>query len=234
MKRITINILAAVGLCWLAVPSHAQQLQAAGISGGFNIARLNSDRAAFRFNSILVDPLADQSNDETGNSITLFGRWKLGRSGWYLQPEVGYMSALETPVNLSNATGTFPYSNSRIRRLDARLLAGYQSGPLRLFAGPSVGYYLYNSRDFTSPDPELQAAMNALNAKPDRLQAAVQVGAGVTLGRVDLNVRYEWSLSPYKQSFPTSGSDNSPYLTRRLQQLILEAGIQLYKRPTPK
>jgi hypothetical protein len=176
MRSIIFSSLAVLGLCWLAVPSYAQQLQAAGISSAFNIARLNSDRTAFRFNSITVDPLADQTNDETGNSITLFGRWKLGQSGWYLQPEVGYMSALETPVNLSNATGTFSYSDSRIRRLDARLLAGYQSGLLRLFAGPSVGYYLYNSRGFTSPDPELQAAMNALNTRPDRLQAAVQVG----------------------------------------------------------
>ncbi|QIL75109.1 PorT family protein [Hymenobacter sp. HDW8] len=232
MRRIAFSSLAALGLYCFATPTYAQQLQAAGISAGFNIARLKADRYAFRYNSILIDPLADQSNDETGNSITLFGRWKIGQTGWYLQPELGYMSALETPILLSNASSAFPYSNSRIRRLDARLLGGYQSGPLRLFAGPSIGYYLFNSRNFTSPDPELQAAMSALDANPKRWQASVQAGAGVTLGRLDLNVRYEWGLSPYKQSFPAPGE--SPFLTRRMQQLVLEGGFQLYRRSKSK
>ncbi|MBC6605610.1 PorT family protein [Hymenobacter sp. BT188] len=232
MKRIAFSSIAALGLHCFATPAYAQQLQAAGISAGFNVARLKADRYAFRYNSVLIDPFADQSNDETGNSITLFGRWKIGQTGWYVQPELGYMSTLETPVLLSNATTSFPYSNSRIRRLDARLLGGYQSGPLRLFAGPSIGYYLYNSRNFTSPDPEVQAVMSALDANPKRWQASVQAGAGVTLGRVDLNVRYEWGLSPYKESFPAPGE--SAFMTRKLQQLVLEGGFQLYKRSTPK
>ncbi len=108
MRRMAFSSLAALGLYCFATPTYAQQLQAAGISAGFNIARLKADRYAFRYNSILIDPLADQSNDETGNSITLFGRWKIGQTGWYLQPELGYMSALETPILLSNASSAFP------------------------------------------------------------------------------------------------------------------------------
>nr|WP_240731684.1 hypothetical protein [Hymenobacter radiodurans] len=74
--------------------------------------------------------------------------------------------------------------------------------------------------------------MSALDANPKRWQASVQAGAGVTLGRLDLNVRYEWGLSPYKQSFPAPGE--FPFLTRRMQQLVLEGGFQLYRRSKSK
>lgn len=233
MKHLFICGSAFLFFIGLATPSHGQGLQAAGVSGTFNVARLRTGQPAFQLGSVTLDPLADQSNDETGNGVTLFGRWQVGRGGWYAQPELGYVSTLETPVRVTHSRGDFPYAGRRIRHLDARLLAGYQAGPLRLFAGPGVGYFLRNAvnPDFSSdyPDPEVRAVLAALDVPPPRLQASVQVGAGVSLWRLDLNARYEWGLTQYSRTI--TWQQESFYLNRNLQQLILEVGFQLYKRP---
>ncbi|WP_375435543.1 hypothetical protein [uncultured Hymenobacter sp.] len=232
MKTIVTYGIACLLLGSAASSSYGQQLQAAGISGSFNIARLHTGQREFKMGSVTIDPQADQNNDETGNGITLFGRWQLGRGGWYTQPEVGYVSTLETPVGITCSSGSIPYSGRRIRHLDARLLGGYQSGPLRLFAGPIVGYYLYNSTNssgasFTNSD--LREAATALDAAPPRLQAAIQVGTGFSVWRLDVNARYEWWLTQY--STVVSLQQQTHYLNRNLQQVILEVGFQLYKRP---
>ena len=100
---------------------------------------------------------------------------------------------------------------------------------MRLFAGPGVSYFLYNSKNRSFENPDVQAAAAALDAKPPRIQAVVQVGAGVSLWRLDLNARYEWGLTPYSRTI--SFNQETLYLNRNLQQLILEVGFQLYKRP---
>ncbi|OUJ75493.1 hypothetical protein BXP70_05635 [Hymenobacter crusticola] len=153
------------------------------------------------------------------------GRW----GGWYAQPEIGYVSTLATPIGISYNLGSLQYAAQRIRHLDARLLAGYQSGPLRLFAGLSLGYHLrntINNRQFTSSD--VQAVADALAAPPARLQAALQAGVGVSLWRLDVNARYEWGLTQYRRTIQFQ--QQSHYLHQNLQQIILEVGYRFYRK----
>ncbi|HEX8348915.1 MAG TPA: hypothetical protein VF598_03065 [Hymenobacter sp.] len=230
MQKIFTYAAASIALLSLTTAtSHAQQLRALGVSGSFNVARLHTGQSEFQLGSVMVDPLFDQSNDETGNGVTLFGRWQLGHGGWYAQPELGYVSTLETPLNISYQRGSFSFApHDRLRHFDVRLLAGYQSGPLRLFAGPSVGYFLrFDPPSF--PDPEVQAVMQALHTPPTRVQAALQAGVGVSLWRLDVNARYEWGLTQYSRT--VRFQQESRYLNRNLQQLILEVGFRFYNRP---
>ena len=225
-------LLSAALLLGLATAGHGQHLTAAGVSGSFNVARLHSQQGAFQLGTVTIDPQADQSNDETGNGVSVFGRWQLGRqTGWYVQPELGYVSTLATPVGLTYSAGNGSYSGHRARHLDARLLGGYQAGALRLFAGPTVGYFLHNDNygTFSTQDTELQAALATLETSgPQRWQAAVQAGAGVSVWRLDVNARYEWGLTRYSrlQDAPAGGY----YFNRHLQQLILEVGFRIYNR----
>ena len=229
MKKNLIYVGIGVFSLCLAAPSYGQRLQTAGVSGSFHVARLHTSQREFRLGTITVDPQADQNNDETGNGVTLFGRWQMGRGGWYMQPELGYVSTLETPVGLIYSTGNLHHSGRRIRHLDARLLGGYQSGPLRLFAGPSVGYFMRNSTGRTFTNSEVQAVTAALDADLSRVQAAVQAGAGVSIWRLDVNARYECGLTRYSRT--VQFQQDSYFFGRTLQQLILEVGFQVYKRP---
>ena len=227
------NYFLGAVLLSLGTAGYGQHLTAAGVSGSFNVARLYSGQGAFQLGTITIDPQADQSNDETGNGVSLFGRWQLGRQvGWYVQPELGYVSTLATPVGLAYSTGNGPYADYRVRHVDARLLGGYQAGPLRLFAGPTVGYFLHPTSNgtFAPQDADLQAALVTLQtAAPTRVQAAVQVGAGVSVWRLDLNARYEWGLTRYSRLYDSQSK--SYFFNRNLQQLILEVGFRLYNRP---
>ncbi|UOG74216.1 PorT family protein [Hymenobacter tibetensis] len=229
MKRTLAATLICLVLLLPKISGYGQHLQAVGVSGSFNIARLHSSTQEFRLGSVVINPQADQSNDETGNGPTVFGRWQVGQGGWYVQPELGHVSALETPVGLTYSSGNFPYSSRRIRRVDIRLLGGYQSGPLRLFAGPSVGRYLRDSRTPNFIDSNVQAAAEALDADRSSIQWAVQAGAGVSLWRLDVNARYEWGLTPYSRTVVFQ--QQAFHFNRNLQQLIMEVGFQLYKRP---
>jgi hypothetical protein len=227
----TIVVLSCVAL---ATPSYGQHLQVAGISGSIHVARLHTGQQEFAMGQIAVDPQADQSNDETGNGVTAFGRWQVGKAGWYVQPEIGYASTLATPVgltyNLAGSSFSGPYAGRRIRHVDARLLGGYQSGPLRLFAGPSVSRFLGKSTATAfSTNPVVQEAAAALDSRPSTIQVAIQAGAGISIWRLDLNARYEWGLTPYSQTIRFQ--QQTYYFNRKLQQLIVEVGFQLYKRP---
>lgn len=231
LRNWMIGSLTLLGL-GLVLPGQAQRLQALGVSGSFNVARLHTAQDAFQLGSVRIDPRRDRSNDETGNGVTLFGRWLVGTQGWYAQPELGYVSTLLTPVGFESSRASFSYSGGRNQRLDARLLAGYQSGPVRLFAGPGVGYQLPDLTDYDRvfyPEPDVNEALDALQAHPPRLQPTVQVGAGVSLWRLDLNARYEWGLTPYSRSIRFQ--QGSYAFKRNLQQLILEVGFQIYRRP---
>lgn len=231
MKKI--NTLVGIALLFgVATTSYAQRLTAAGVSGSFNVARLHTGQGTFQLGNVTVDPKFDQSNDETGNGINVFGRWQLGRTtGWYVQPELGYVSTLATPVLLSHGSGNESYFGQRVRHLDARLLGGYQAGPLRLFAGPVVGYFLRQKNDYNSQSDDLSSAIATLNAAgPTRVQAAIQAGVGVSLWRVDVNARYEWSLTRYGRLYDNQLKTN--YLTQNLQQLILEVGFRIYNNTT--
>lgn len=230
MKKSFTYAIAFFALVSAALPSYGQHLQAAGISGSVNVARLHTGQQEFVVGQVSVDPQADQNNDETGNGITVFGRWQLGKAGWYAQPEIGYVSTLATPVGLTYSSYSGPYAGSRIRHLDARLLGGYQSGPLRLFAGPSIGRFLSSptaTRDAT--DPIVKEVIEAIDAPPATVQVAIQAGTGISIWRLDLNARYEWGLTSYSQTIRLP--QQTYYFNRKLQQLIVEVGFQLYKRP---
>jgi len=225
----TFTTAAALLLLGMASSAQGQQLQTFGISGSFNIARLHSRQGAYQLGAVTINPQSDQSNDETGNGITLFGRWQVGRGGWYVQPEVGYASTLATPIEIVYNLGSLSYASQRVRHLDVRLLAGYQAGPLRLFAGPSLGYHLRNTVDnrvFTNPD--VQEITDALAAPPTHVQAALQAGTGVSFWRLDINARYEWGLTQYRRTIQFQQQEH--YLHQNLQQIILEVGYRFYNK----
>ncbi len=86
-----------------------------------------------------------------------------------------------------------------------------------------------NSTSGNFTNGEVQAVTTALDADLSRVQAAVQAGAGISIWRLDVNARYEWGLTPYSQTIRFQ--QQTYYFNRKLQQLIVEVGFQLYKRP---
>lgn len=115
--------------------------------------------------------------DQVGYHLGVFGKFEF--SGLFIQPEIVF-TKLRTSFDSDNINiGSTDYNLSKI---DVPLLGGLEIvGPLNIKLGPSFQYIINN--DFDVEDPE------------NSFTIGYQVGAGVTLGRLGLDIRYEGGFS---------------------------------------
>jgi len=107
---------------------------------------------------------------------------KMNLPVFYLRPELVYTHT-ESAYDFSGSKGI--YSQSKV---DFPILLGYELlGPLHLFAGPSLQLVLSNDFDVKGV---------GLKDLGKNTTIGFQFGAGINLGRLGLDVRFERGLSP--------------------------------------
>jgi hypothetical protein len=120
------------------------------------------------------------ADDKAGFHI---GLWmKANLLGFYVRPEIIY-----TQLNNSyNSTATNLNSDFKTKKIDIPILIGTKViGPLHIFAGPSF-QYITNS-DFNQN--EIQ------NIKTNDFSVGLQIGTGLELGKLGVDVRWEKGFS---------------------------------------
>lgn len=75
--------------------------------------------------------------------------------------------------------------------------------------------------------PASAAIVNSLFQSVEPVQALVQAGVGLVVGRFDFTIRYEQSLTPYTRRF--TFDDITYGYEQHIRQGLLTAGIMLYK-----
>lgn len=114
-----------------------------------------------------------------------FGLWtKINVLGMYVRPELIYTQLNNTygenPVNSRNE------ADFNTKKLDIPVLFGVKvAGPLHIFAGPSFQYILDSDFDVTNID----------NLETNDFSMGLQIGAGLELGKLGLDVRWEKGFS---------------------------------------
>ena len=165
-----------------------------GVRGGVNLAQLRTGNfvAERRINSqVLVDNIKESFQTRTGYVAGAFLR--IGGK-FYLQPELilsakgGNINILRSATNPSTNVVEISYTN-----VDVPLLLGYRLEPLRLQAGPLASFNV-------SAGQSLNDALKAYtsNGTANAFKNAYygyQAGAGLDIGKLSLDVRYEGSLS---------------------------------------
>jgi hypothetical protein len=133
-----------------------------------------------------------------GFNLGLFG--KINAGPFYLRPELVY-SQMNTQLNSVNL---------RTNRLDAPLLVGLNLfGPLvSVFAGPAIHYRI---------NDELMAV------DYEKFNTGYQFGAGLNLGSVGLDLRYERELNGRTLNVDNILSGNNDF---RFQQITLNLSIK--------
>ena len=112
-----------------------------------------------------------------------FGLWaKVRLLGLYVRPEIVY-----TQLNNSyNDLGTNVSTDFKTKKIDMPILIGTKLiGPLHIYAGPSF-QYITNS-DFSHSEFE--------NLSTNDLSVGLQIGTGLELGRLGVDVRWEKGFS---------------------------------------
>ena len=174
MKKYLLSVALLI-----AVSIGAKAQVSLGIKGGVNFSKISSDNL--------------KESTLTGYQAGLFAR--VGNS-WYFQPEL-YLSGtggkFESSENNQDFSGKVRFTN-----LNVPLLIGKSFGEkdlnLRVMAGPIYTYQLDKSGNLGD---NINGAVQNFN----KSNIGYQVGAGVDIGAITADLRYEGGLTKISDSF---------------------------------
>ncbi len=187
MKKLMIAVLFLTGITAVGQSSHF------GIKGGLNFGSTGE------LSGIFDRPI--NADNKVGYHLGAFGH--VDFLGLFLQPEIIY-TRLNSEYERSGTTADYNLS-----KLDIPVLLGLDVlGPLNIKAGPSFQVVLNNDLEGVGVDVE----------KPENtFTVGYQLGVGVTLGQLGLDLRYEGAF----QENETFGD-----------QTLQDAGFVLDSRPS--
>jgi hypothetical protein len=179
--------------------SYAQSGSGFGLKGGLN----------YNGNGEFFDSAENairNPDKNVGYHIGVFG--KLGNK-LYVRPELVYTST----------TSGYNEGDLKLNKLDMPVLAGLKIiGPLNIFAGPSFQYILNSKFDGVTID----------NIEND-FTVGLNIGAGVNLGKLGIDIRYERGFSENEIDFINTNitSLTGDRVDTRPDQIILSLSLKL-------
>jgi hypothetical protein len=176
MKKISLTLMLTC-FAYLAFSQVIPSFQF-GLKGGMNLSKFNTSNTF-------------SSDNQAGYYGGVWAR--IGAAGLHLQPEI-YLSGKNT--TLVNSTGQ--ENEVKFTSLDVPVLVGTKLGAagvgLRLNTGPVISFLLNEDQNFS------QAASSAFSGKFKDQSFAWQFGAGVDLGKLGIDLRYELGLSKINEA----------------------------------
>jgi len=204
MKKALLTVVFAI----LCTATFAQKGSGFGIKAGLNYNQ-NGD-LSFRQVQTAGEDLIAGSDGKVGFHVGFFG--KLDFPKIYLKPELVYTKT-KSSYDVDGTTNDYDIS-----KIDLPVLLGYKIiGPLHIFAGPSFQYTLNN--DLKGLEVE--------DVKND-FTVGLNVGVGVNLGNIGLDVRYERGFSENEAAFIGNNiADISGRVDSRPSQIIFGLSLKL-------
>jgi hypothetical protein len=177
MKKYLLSVALLI-----AVSIGAKAQFSLGVKGGINFSKINTDNL--------------KQSSVTGYQAGLFAR--VGK-GVYLQPEL-YLSSCGGDFD-SNNNGTAYSAHVKFTNLNVPLLLGYAIGPknlnFRLMAGPVYMYALDKKETFSNNFTEAYHDFGSYKNST----LGIQGGAGVDIGNVTADLRYQAGLTKVNDNF---------------------------------
>lgn len=176
-----------------------------GIKGGLSY---NTNGELSEFVNETGTIIENEGKGKSGYNVGIFG--KIGLGPIYLRPELVYTKTTSEYILNSEAV------DYKIARLDMPVLVGLKLiGPLSIFAGPAFQYTLendFNDIEYDRIDNDFTVGFN--------------FGAGLDLGRLGLDVRYERGFNENEATF-IENNTTSYRLDSRPEQIILSLSYRL-------
>ncbi|SDF07686.1 Outer membrane protein beta-barrel domain-containing protein [Pricia antarctica] len=201
------NSLLVAAFAMFSIAAFSQSDSGFGIKAGLNYNQ-NGDLTIESVGNAAED-IIKGSEGKVGYHVGVFG--KLAFSRFYLRPELVYTKT-QSAYNFEGGT------KYDISRLDLPVLLGVRIiGPLHVFAGPAFQYMLSNDLE----------NFNINDAEKD-FTVGLHIGAGIDLGRLGLDVRYERGLSENEAQFVGENvTDISGRVDSRPSQVIFAVSLKL-------
>ncbi|GAA4469977.1 hypothetical protein GCM10023189_57860 [Nibrella saemangeumensis] len=233
MKKTFFSFaLAAAALFLSPLTSKAQSGFSVGIKGGVNLSRLtfgefvttrlnaNGSPAVSVSGQEIRDNLRESFDSRTG---TVFGIYTRFGRNLYLQPEFLY----------SRKSGTFEIVrdgqpstiNVSVSSFDVPVLLGLKGGPFRVVAGPVVSFRIDDNRRLQ--DALRDYTTGTLNDAWAKAYYGYQLGAGLDLGKLGIDVRREGSISDVA-AVNLGASGNSAQFSQKLKSWQVTLAYRLF------
>lgn len=181
MKKILLTLLTGV---LISSAAFAQSFNL-GIKAGVNLSKINSDFA--------------KEENRLGYQV---GAWARFGGSFYLQPEAYIGSKGNKFISVTQNSGTEVTAEGKVKftTLDIPLLLGTRlvgsnNVNIRFMAGPVVSFVLDEKSDFSAAYDQATDFKNYKNQT-----WGGQVGAGVDLGNISVDLRYEAGFSNISKS----------------------------------
>lgn len=207
-----------------------------GVKGGVNLSQFTMGNfVTTRLNAngtpqvnvsgqVVRDNLKESFNSKTGWAYGIYTRF--GKN-IYIQPEllVSSKGGSFDIVRDINGQPTTETVSIKTTNFDVPVLLGLKGGPIRVVAGPIVSFRI-------SDDQKLRDALRdytsgSLNNALAKASYGYQVGLGLDLGRLGIDVRREGSLSDV--AAVNLGSDaNSAQFNQRLKSWQVTLALRLF------
>lgn len=207
-----------------------------GIKGGVNLSQFTmGDFVKTRLNAngtpqigldgkVIRDNLKESLDSKTGWAWGLYTRF--GRN-LYIQPELlvstkGGSFDIVRDVQGQPTTQTVTVKTTYF---DVPILLGIKGGPIRVVAGPVVSFRLNDDQRLR--DALQQYTSGSLNDALSKATYGYQLGLGLDLGRLGIDVRREGSWSDV--TAVNLGNDaNSPKFTQKLKSWQVTLAYRLF------
>jgi len=189
-----------VAVCALfSISAFSQKEAGFGVTGGLNYSA-NGDYFESASNA------AENPDRNVGYHIGIYG--KVGER-FYVRPELLY----------TRTKSDYDGDKFNMSKLDAPVLVGAKViGPLHIFAGPAFQYIVDTDFDGVT-----------INDVENDFSVGLHIGAGVNLGKLGIDVRYERGLSSNEASFINTNITTleASRIDVRPDQIILNLSIKL-------
>lgn len=204
---------ALFGLAIALLPLAARAQFQIGIKGGVNLSRLafgpfanvgsnsNGTPKVDVNGQTFRDNLNESLNSKTGTSFGIYTRF--GKN-LFIQPELLYTNLSGQFTVLRSGSTTPETVTIQTSSFDVPVLLGLKGGPLRIMGGPVASFRIDNNAGLS--DALKQYTGSALSDAWSKAYYGYQVGGGLDLGGLGLDVRYQGSLSDIAQINSNGGS----------------------------
>ena len=181
-----------------------------GIKGGLNISNVKASE-------ILTDDYRINPAASGNLGYHVGGFLRASMVGIFIQPEL-YFSSLSSEFKVEDLSGTGTADQlvkQKIGRIDVPVLVGVKLGNFRLGLGP-VGSIIVSDEsdldDITGYEATLKSAT-----------FGYQLGAGVDIWKISIDLRYEGNLTKLGDHLDIGGKTIN--LDNRVRQIIISLGI---------
>jgi len=172
-------------------------------------------KAGLNYNSESIQSVSEdvftEAESKTGYHAGIWLRFKLPIIGFYLRPELVYTNLENELLYKITPTQTTQPTSYNFQKVDLPVLIGKKFlGIGNIFAGPSFQYIL--NSDFSLNDIE--------DVDTDGFSVGLQFGAGIELGNLGIDVRWERGLNDVESTFLNAINERVTFDTR-VNQIII-------------